>query len=347
MQLHQVSVVKWENGECVLLDQTRLPSQEIYVRCQDYRSVVHAIRDLVVRGAPAIGIAGAYGVVLAAQGALNPAVSNRAEFFEKAVRELALARPTGANLKWAVERMKRAMPSPASIDRGTVELLLTEAQKIHAEDFEANKKIGLLGAELLPPGGSVMTYCNAGHLATGGHGTALGVVYTGYQMGKVKGVYTCETRPILQGLRLTVWELNRSGVPFTVICDNMAATVMSQKKIGAVVVGADRIARNGDVANKVGTFSVALAAHYHGIPFFVAAPSSTFDLRAESGKDFEIEERSKSEILDCLGGNQPPFSVLAFNPAFDITPHHLITAIISEKGVHRPRIGSQSVPIEV
>lgn len=327
-----IEAVRWQDGSCLLLDQTALPHVEKYVRCETFDQIVACIRTLSVRGAPAIGVAGAYGVVLAAKQALALPESERAAFLDAAVGDLAQARPTAVNLRWATDRMRRAW-SQQEITLATVERLLDESLRIHAEDARANARLASLGAAVLPPG-EILTYCNTGSLATGGQGTALGVVQEAHRLGKVSHVYACETRPLLQGLRLTAWELKRMGIPYTVLCDNMAATILRSRPISAVVVGADRIARNGDTANKIGTYGLAILARHHRVPFFVAAPSSTFDGTAATGDDIPIEERAPEEILAILGVGE--FAPNVCNPSFDVTPHELISGIVFETGVVTP-----------
>lgn len=330
-----VPAVEWRDDACVLLDQTRLPREERYFACDDYRQVVSAIRTLTVRGAPAIGVAGAYAVVLAAREACAlPTQEERDRRLATALVEIASARPTAVNLAWAVERQKRRAATVSSVSELT-RALLEEAETLHREDAAANRRMAELGSQLLAPGTVAITYCNTGDLATGGLGTALGVLTHGHRTGKVSHVYTCETRPVLQGLRLTAWELQRAGVPFTAICDNMAGIVMRDRGVGAVLVGADRIAANGDAANKVGTYSLAVLAKHHGVPFYVVAPSSTFDLRTATGAAIPIEQRAAEEIYSALGDNRHPDPVPVFNPSFDVTPAALIAGIICERGVLR------------
>jgi methylthioribose-1-phosphate isomerase len=322
----RIQAVTWQEDACVLIDQTKLPSQITYLTCRHYREVVDAIRRLAVRGAPAIGIAGAYAVVLAAREGVTP--------LEKALTEIREARPTAVNLSWAVSRMQALISDPKKIP---LERLLQEAQAIHEEDLLGNERMAELGAALLAKGKPVMTYCNTGDLATGGIGTAFGVLRQGYEDKKISHVYACETRPVLQGLRLTTWELQQNEIPFTAICDNMAALILRDRDVGAIILGADRIAANGDAANKVGTYALAVLAKYHGVPFYVVAPTSTFDLHLGSGDQIPIETRPSSEIVGVLGNNQPPVALEVWNPSFDVTPHDLITAIVCEKGViHRP-----------
>jgi len=326
----KVMAVDWAKDRCVMLDQTRIPSETVTLECDRYPQVVVAIKTLAVRGAPAIGVAGAYGVVLAHREATQKPAEKRAAFFENALEELATARPTAVNLRWAVEKM-RALAT--SFDLETNSKLLDEAKRIHREDIEANQKMAQLGSALLSPGKGVLTYCNTGDLATGGVGTAFGVLHQGFVDGKVAHVYACETRPVLQGARLTAWELLQNKIPFSLICDNMAAMVMSQGKVSAVILGSDRIAANGDVCNKIGSYSLAVLAKHHKIPFFAVAPTSTFDLSLKTGAEIPIEERSPEEIYQVLGKNRFPKPPGVYNPAFDVTPHELVTAIVCEKGV--------------
>lgn len=318
--------VDWEDGRVVLLDQTRLPGEEVYLRLGRWPEVREAIRDMRVRGAPAIGIAAAYGVVLAA-------LEGGGEEVERACRELAAARPTAVNLPWAVGRMRLA--ADRSSPDGLVRDLLEEAHRIAREQDAADRAIGSLGAELLPEGCRVLTHCNAGGLATYSFGTALGVIKEGFRRGKVRFVWVDETRPLLQGARLTAWELRREGVDMAVICDNMAGHLMSRGEVDAVVTGADRIAANGDTANKIGTYTLAVLAHRHGIPFYIAAPISTLDPEVPEGSAIPIEERDAAEVTDWGGRRTVPEGVTARNFAFDVTPAELITAIITERGVAR------------
>ncbi|MCB0417525.1 MAG: S-methyl-5-thioribose-1-phosphate isomerase [Bdellovibrionaceae bacterium] len=323
----RIKAVEWRGDTCRLLDQTRIPGRETYIDCRDYREVVDAIRSLAVRGAPAIGVAGAFAVVLAARSAKD--LKEPKPFFEKALLEIREARPTAVNLSWAVERM-RGVAESTGLD---ADRLLQEAEALHAEDIQFNLDIARHGLELFDRKISVGTYCNTGDLATGGVGTAFGLIHGAYLNDRVSHVYTCETRPVLQGLRLTAWELYKNEIPFTAICDNMAASLMAAGRIEAVFLGADRIAANGDAANKIGTYALAVAAKYHGIPFYVVAPSSTFDLSLASGAEIPIEQRDAKEILSVLGDNTPPEAWPVYNPAFDVTPHQLITGIVCERGV--------------
>jgi len=336
------TVIEWTGQAVRLLDQTRLPVEETYLEVRDLATLIDAIKRLVVRGAPAIGCAGAYGVLLAAREAAassdNISPAWRAEF-DKRCQALADARPTAVNLSWAVARVKQAAlnaAKPGVALSAVFNAALLEAHALHEEDRRMCAEIGRHGATLLPKNkATVLTHCNAGALATGGSGTALAVIYAAQHAGVQVSVYADETRPLLQGARLTAWELARSGVDVTVICDNMAAAVMRARKPDAVIVGADRIAANGDTANKIGTYGLAVLAKHHGIPFYVAAPSSTFDLRLSDGSQIPIEERSRDEIARPSGVQSVPNDARVFNPAFDVTPADLIAALITEKGVLR------------
>jgi methylthioribose-1-phosphate isomerase len=319
-----------------LLDQTRLPEQIVVLRLTALEEVAEAIRTMRVRGAPAIGISAAYGMVMAAD--IAGANVSLAEM-ERAGRMLRTMRPTATNLGWAVDRMLGVFGRLAGQSCGEVrDGLLAEARRIHADDIEANRRIGRTGAELLPEGARVLTICNTGALATGGYGTAYGVLRAAHEAGKLKFVYACETRPRLQGARLTAWELLQNGIPFTLLCDAAAAYLMSRGDIDAVLAGADRIAANGDSANKIGTYSLAVAAKYHRIPMYVVAPTSTIDPVTPSGASIPIEERAEDEVLAPRGVRFAPEGASAWNPAFDVTPADLITAIITETGVHRPPV---------
>jgi len=331
-----IRTLYWQDGTLYILDQTRIPEETEYVPCRDHRDVAEAIRSMRVRGAPAIGAAAAYGVALAAL--RNKATSRRelVAAVTAAGEELIATRPTAVNLRWAVERVLARLRAA----EGTVDTLrqvpLEEAHRIAEEDVAANKRIGRYGRELVPSGARILTHCNAGSLATAGYGTALGVVRAAYAEGKVQRVYADETRPFLQGARLTAWELREEGMPVTVVTDNMAGYLMARGMVDLVIVGADRIAANGDVANKIGTYGVAVLAQAHNIPFYVAAPMSTVDLQLASGAEIPIEERDPEEVTHCGGQRVVPEGVDVWNPAFDITPAHLITAIITDRGVVYP-----------
>lgn len=322
------------SGHLRLLDQTVLPLVVVFLDCQDVKSVWDAIKRLSVRGAPAIGVSAAYGVIVGLQ---SSADVQRPQFNEKLTEVtdyLATSRPTAVNLFWALDRMKAfANQHPDLTSRELLQQLLEEAQRIDREDQQMCLAIGQNGAALLPDECSVLTHCNAGGLATAGDGTALSVFFAAHRQGKNLHVYADETRPLLQGARLTSWELQQRDIPVTVICDSVAGWAMKQGRIQAIVTGADRIAGNGDAANKIGTYSVAQLAKVHNIPFYVAAPSSTFDLSLASGDDIPIEERSRDEIAHGFGQQTVPDGVDVFNPAFDVTPSELITAIITERGV--------------
>jgi len=337
-----IPTLAWTPEGVRFIDQTRLPLEESYVLAATYEQVADAIVTMVVRGAPAIGVSAAYGVAL---GALRTKASTAQEFapeFATICARLAATRPTAVNLFWAIDRMKRLfaglLGSGASLDQ-IKEKLLAEAHAMYEEDIAACKAMGAFGAALLPREGGVLTHCNAGALATCGYGTALGVIRSAIEQGKHIHVFADETRPFLQGARLTAWELMADHIPTTVICDNMAASLMRTGRIQAVVVGADRIAANGDTANKIGTYSVAIAAHEHGIPFYVAAPWSTIDLATATGEAIPIEERPAIEVTHHGGKQLTPNGVGIYNPAFDMTPAKYIAAIITERGVLRAPYG--------
>lgn len=322
------------DGHLRILDQTRLPGEVVYRDCRTVQDVWQAIRLLQVRGAPAIGIAAAYGVVLAAQNARDNEVVSQCLM---ACEYLATSRPTAVNLFWALKRMRSICESKEPIaDQRLRQALLQEAHAIREEDAEMCRRISRLGADLIPDGSGILTHCNTGALATAEYGTALGCVFMAGEQGKRVHVYADETRPLLQGARLTVWELMQRGIPVTLICDNMAAVVMKQKRVHLVLVGADRIAANGDTANKIGTYGLAVLAKAHEIPFYVAAPSSTFDLSLPDGNGIPIEERNPDEITQLLGRPIAPEGSAAYNPAFDVTPAEFITGIVTERGVIEP-----------
>ncbi len=317
----------------MMIDQTRLPQTVEYVTCTDYEQVADAIRRMVIRGAPAIGVAAAMGVAL---GVLHASEQGLPQQFEKICATLAATRPTAVNLFWAIDRMKRRFAGLAGrpLDEIRAELV-REAQQIYLEDIAINEAIGRNGAELVVDGKTVLTHCNAGALATAGYGTALGVIRAAVAAGKRIDVFADETRPFLQGARLTVWELQQDGIPTKLITDNMAGHFLKSGRIGCVVVGADRIARNGDVANKVGTYSVAVLARENNVPFFVAAPVSTLDLTLSSGDEIPIEERPAKEVTEVYGVPVAPAGTEVENPAFDVTPNRYVSAIITEHGVAR------------
>ncbi|MFZ1087269.1 MAG: S-methyl-5-thioribose-1-phosphate isomerase [Terracidiphilus sp.] len=331
-----IPTLAWTPEGVRFLDQTRLPLEESYVLAATYEQVADVIVTMVVRGAPAIGVSAAYGVAL---GALRSTAANPVEFapeFERVCARLAGTRPTAVNLFWAIDRMKRCFAALRAADSSMIaikERLLAEAHAMYEEDIAACKAMGAFGGALLPDEGGVLTHCNAGALATCGYGTALGVIRSAVEQGKRIIVYADETRPFLQGARLTAWELMADGIDTTVICDNMAASLMRAGKIQAVVVGADRIAANGDAANKIGTYNVAILAKEHGIPFYVAAPWSTIDMATATGDLIPIEERPAVEVTHHGGKQLTPNGVCIRNPAFDVTPAKYITAIITERGV--------------
>jgi len=321
-------------GVVRLLDQTLLPGEERYLECSDLETLAEAICSLRVRGAPAIGIAAAMGVVLGVRHSTARHFDAFAAELERVCLRLAGTRPTAVNLIWAVERMARTAQENAGLPISRLkERLLDEAIAIMEEDRAMCRAIGEHGAALMPEVGSVLTHCNAGALATGGIGTALAVITTAITQGKRLHVFADETRPLLQGARLTTWELMRQGVPVTLICDNMAAQVMKERRVQAVIVGADRIAANGDTANKIGTYGLAVLAHVHGIPFYVAAPSTTFDLDLADGAQIPIEQRDPREVTEGFGKRIAPVGVQVYSPAFDVTPARYIAAIITERGI--------------
>jgi methylthioribose-1-phosphate isomerase len=326
--------VEWRNGAVVLLDQRLLPLQEVYRVYRDHRDLARAIEDMVVRGAPAIGVAAAMGIAL---GAAHATDGNLPRAFERVCRRFASTRPTAVNLFWAIDRMRQAYARGRGRSPEVVrEILRQEALAIYHDDLAANRALGTHGAALLKSRMTVLTHCNAGALATAGYGTALGVVRAAHEAGKTVSVVATETRPFLQGARLTAWELKRDRIPVTLITDNMAGHFMQRGAIGAVIVGADRAAANGDVANKIGTYALAVLAARHRLPFYVAAPTSTIDLTCPTGEHIPIEERAGREVTH-LGDHQiAPSGIKVMNPAFDVTPHALVTAIITERGVARP-----------
>jgi methylthioribose-1-phosphate isomerase len=324
-----IETIQWTDDGVVMIDQTRLPREEVFVTCRTYNEVADAIRSMVIRGAPAIGVAAAMGVALG--------VLRSADGLEQICNTLAATRPTAVNLFWAIDRMKKLHESlrgrPVEEIRA---LLVAEAKQIRLEDIAINEAIGRHGAPLVPDGKTILTHCNAGALATAGYGTALGIVRAAVAAGKKVDVFADETRPFLQGARLTVWELQQDGIPATLITDNMAGHFLKSGRIGCVVVGADRIAANGDVANKIGTYSVAVLSKENGVPFFVAAPVSTLDLTLESGDEIPIEQRAASEVTHVFGVPVAPDATRVENPAFDVTPNRYVTAIVTERGVARP-----------
>jgi methylthioribose-1-phosphate isomerase len=335
-----IQTLEWTDRGVVFIDQTKLPTEEVYVTCKTHQEVADVIRNMVVRGAPAIGVAAAMGIALGIKNSKAETGADLKKDFDQIADLIGKTRPTAVNLFWAIGRMKdkfeylRMRPVPQIKDA-----LIEESQRMHAEDIAANQAMGRHGATLMPASGGVLTHCNAGALATAGYGTALGVIRAAVEQGKKIHVYADETRPFLQGSRLTAWELMKDGIPTTVISDNMAGVMMKQGKIGAIVVGADRIAANGDVANKIGTYTVAILAKEHGIPFYVAAPFSTIDLNTPDGSKIPIEERNAREVTHIAGKQMVPDGVGVENPAFDVTPAKYIAAIITERGVLREPYG--------
>jgi len=332
--------IEWLGDRVRIIDQTRLPKEEAYLELSDYQGITSAIKELKVRGAPAIGVAAAYGIAL---GATGIKVKSRDEFLRKLqdiIQTLAATRPTAKNLFLAIGRMKQVAEAGKDIEEIKA-ALVNEAVNIHTEETEATRRLSQLGAKLIKDGFSVLTHCNTGPLATAGYGTALGVIICAREQGKHIHVYATETRPLLQGARLTTYELKEANIPFTLITDSMAGYFMSREQIDCVIVGADRIAANGDTANKIGTYTLAVLAREHDIPFYVAAPSSTIDLSLASGDEITIEERSPDEVTHMQGISIAPAGTQAANPAFDITPHHYITAIITERGIIKEPYGER------
>jgi methylthioribose-1-phosphate isomerase len=329
-----VETIQWTPAGVVMIDQTRLPLEERYVTCRNYEEVAAAIRGMVIRGAPAIGVAAAMGVALGMAQAEGPDADAQ---FARICDALAATRPTAVNLFWAIERMKKIYRSLRERPREEIGArLAAEAQAMRLEDIAINRAIGTNGAPLVPDGKTVLTHCNAGALATAGYGTALGVIRAAVEAGKRIDVLADETRPFLQGARLTIWELQQDGIAATLITDNMAGHFLKSGRIGCVVVGADRIAANGDVANKVGTYTVAVLARENTVPFYVAAPVSTLDLTLDSGDRIPIEQRPAAEVTHVFGQRVAPEGTRVENPAFDVTPNRYVTAIVTERGVARP-----------
>jgi methylthioribose-1-phosphate isomerase len=335
-----IHTLEWTDSGVCFIDQTKLPTEEVYVTCGNYEQVADAIRTMIVRGAPAIGVAAAMGIALGVRDSKAESVGELKRELDHICEVTGATRPTAVNLFWAIRRMKEKFEGLsgrpiAEIKRELVE----EAKRMHAEDIAANQAMGRHGATLMPNEGGVLTHCNAGALATAGYGTALGVIRAAVEAGKKIHVYADETRPFLQGARLTAWELVKDGIPTTVISDNMAGAMMRQGKIGAIVVGADRIAANGDVANKIGTYTVAVLAKENGIPFYVAAPLSTVDMACPDGSKIPIEQRNAREVTHIGGKQMTPDGVSIENPAFDVTPAKYVTAIVTERGIARAPYG--------
>jgi methylthioribose-1-phosphate isomerase len=333
-----IKTIAWQDNGIKIIDQTKLPLRLEYIYIKDIKSLVEAIKKMRIRGAPVLGVAAGLGVYLGIKDSKAKNFSQFVKELDKVIKYIALSRPTAKNLFWALERIKKVVLKNRDKSLSLIKkLIFKEAQNIIEEDRIASRSIGRYGARLIKNNDRILTICNAGILATVDYGTALGVIYRASREGKKVKVFAPETRPMLQGARLTAWELNKIGIDVTLICDSVAATLMKQGKIDKVITGADRIALNGDSANKVGTYNLAILSYYHKIPFYIAAPSSTFDLTIKTGKDIPIEQRKKEEVTK-LFFKQPisPEKVKVFNPAFDVTPHSLITAIITDKGVIRP-----------
>jgi methylthioribose-1-phosphate isomerase len=331
-----IHTLEWTDLGVVFIDQTKLPTEETYVTSETYEQVADAIRTMIVRGAPAIGVAAAMGIALGVKNSKAADIADLKKEFGQICETIRATRPTAVNLFWAIQRMTKKFESLSGRPIAEIQrALVDEAKGMHAEDIAANQAMGRHGAKLMPASGGVLTHCNAGALATAGYGTALGVIRAAVEQGKKIHVYADETRPFLQGARLTAWELMKDGIATTVISDNMAGAMMKQGKIGAIVVGADRIAANGDVANKIGTYTVAILAKEHGIPFYVAAPISTVDLATPDGSKIPIEQRNAKEITHIGGRQMTPNGVGVENPAFDVTPAKYVAAIITERGIAR------------
>jgi methylthioribose-1-phosphate isomerase len=330
--------IAWQDDEVVMVDQRKLPGQEVYVRCKTSNEVARAIKTMVIRGAPAIGVAAAMGIALGMRRSKAKGTRQFAVDFNTVCDVMAATRPTAVNLFWAIDRMKRSFSAGVQAGESVADLqarLAREAHAIHDEDVASCRAMGRFGAAVVPNDARILTHCNAGALATAGYGTALGVIRAAAEAGKVRGVFADETRPFLQGARLTAWELVRDQIPTTVITESMAGPLMKQGQIDFIVVGADRIAANGDAANKIGTYTVAMMAKAHGVPFYVAAPLSTIDLATADGDGIPIEQRNAREVTHLGSSQLVPEGALVWNPAFDVTPNDLIAGIITEKGIAR------------
>lgn len=327
-----VRALEWTGLELRMLDQRRLPGEQVWIGYSDATSVAQAIKDMVVRGAPAIGVAAAYGVVLAAQAAFAQQPEQWRTLIQRDLDRLAQSRPTAVNLFWALKRMQQCL---AKLNGDPVAALTLEVQRIHTEDIAGNRQMGELGAALIAPCNAVLTHCNTGSLATGGYGTALGVIRSAYTAKRIQRVYADETRPWMQGARLTAWECVQEGIPVQLLCEGAAAHLMKSGRVSWVIVGADRIAANGDAANKIGTYSLAINARYHGVKFMVVAPTSTVDMTLQQGDQIPIEERGSDEVTHFAGQRIAAAGVDAWNPVFDVTPAELIDAIVTERGVVR------------
>ncbi len=333
----KLRAIEWIDGQVRLIDQSKLPLKTVYIETGDFKDVARAIKELKIRGAPAIGLAAAYGLAMVASNSKAEKVHDLVEELDAASVILAQTRPTAVNLFWALDRImnKASANKNISVER-LKEMIIQEAIDIDRENEESDRKLGQIGQKLVDDGDSILTYCNAGFLATGGYGSALGVVRAAFESGKEVQVFACETRPVLQGARLTTWELQRLGIPVTLIVDGAVGYLMSQGKVNIVFVGADRIALNGDTANKIGTYNVAVLAKEHGVPFYVVAPDSTFDFSINTGGDIPVEERPDEEVIYFSGKQVASSDTNVWNPCFDITPGGLITAIISEGGILNP-----------
>jgi len=331
-----MKTIEWKDGKVFLIDQRKLPLKYEIINCSTYQEVAVAIKRMKIRGAPAIGVAAAFGMALAAYSSKASTYGEFIQDMEKVKNCLFLTRPTAINLFWALERMMNLINIKKGVDLFTLkDIILQEAENIAREDIEFNKAMGRYGASLIKDGDNILTHCNAGALATVDYGTALGVIRTAFKEGKKLQVYVDETRPVLQGARLTAWELTQEKIPFTLITDNMAGFLMYRKKVDLIIVGADRIARNGDVVNKIGTYSLSVLARENKVPFYVAAPISSIDMSLKSGEEIPIEERNPKEVTHILGKQIAPAGVKVFNPAFDLTPNGYVEAIITEKGIIR------------
>ena len=323
--------IAWQDDHLILLDQRKLPSEVHYIHCHNLQDVIYAIKEMVVRGAPAIGVSAAYGVVLVAKARYQESAINWQQTVKQDLDALLTARPTAVNLRWAIDRMRTEIMILGNED--PEQSLLAIAKQIHQEDIQANKLLSDHGAKLIKQNSAVLTHCNAGALATGGYGTALGVIRSAYADNKIKVIYADETRPWFQGSRLTAWELLQDNIPVTVLCDSAAASLMQQNQLAWVIVGADRVASNGDVANKIGTYSLAVMARQHKVNFMVAAPTSTIDMKVNNGGEIEIEERQQGEITMIRDHLIGPENAKVWNPVFDITPAEFVTVLVTEKGV--------------
>ena len=332
--------IEWLDNKLKIIDQTKLPETTAFVELSDYRNVVAAIREMKVRGAPAIGVAAAYGIALGAQNIKTESKDRFISQFDQILQAFSAARPTAANLFRTIDRMKK-IASTTDDTPGIKQALIDEAKRIHSEEEAATERLSQLGAELIEDGFTILTHCNTGSLATAGYGTALGIIKAAKKQGKKIDVIATETRPLLQGARLTAWELMQENIPATLITDSMAGYFINQGKVDCVIVGADRIAANGDVANKIGTYTLAVLAAENGIPFYVAAPTSTIDPSLNSGAEIPIEERNPEEVTSIGGTRLAPQGIRAANPAFDVTPHRYITAIITEKGIVKEPYGDR------